>query len=86
MIVREAEELSGIELMRAAVAYFNGCRESNQDDYTPAELIRFYQAVVACEWTFSSDEWTQEQRDAAAKHGIVPTFEEHDDELTGGSL
>ncbi len=69
--------LSGIELLRRAVALFNDTREDAIDGYSPAELMRIAEAHAQSGWDAYPDQWSKAQRDAAAKHGTVPRFNDN---------
>ena len=72
----------GADELRRIVKVMGDVAEWVNDCYTIAELIRLYQAHKACEWDYYPDQWSQEQRDAAAKYGTVPKFDDNGRPLT----
>ena len=66
----------GIDVLRDAVALFDGNTESFNQKYTPEQLIKIALACWKSKWSTSPDEWTPQQVAAAILHGTPPTFEE----------
>jgi hypothetical protein len=72
--VSKDPSMSGIEHMRRAVRIFDSCNENFNQRFSPAQLLKLYDAYSACGWDITPDEWSVEQVSAALK-GIVPRWE-----------
>lgn len=71
---RWPEHLPGIEVLRIAVRMLNDNRESCNQRFTAEELLRIVAAWRASGWDIMPDQWSEKQLRAAAKRGIIPTF------------
>lgn len=72
--------MTGIEELRAAVAFFDTCRESfnmatgdKDRDWTAEQLLKLWRAMRASGWDISPDQWTDKQLKQALR-GIAPDF------------
>lgn len=72
--MQDFSKLSGIDQLRHAVHVLDSCRESFNQRYTVAELVRLVNCMMASGWDFSPDQWEQEQLTDALRYGIAPAF------------
>lgn len=81
--INEVTRMQGFPLhgdadeLRRIVRVMDNTAEWALDGYSVAELIRMFTAHAACDWDYYPDQWTQDQRDAAARLGVVPTFDDN---------
>lgn len=61
---------TGVDVLRGAVALFNGCNENFNYRYHAHDLLKLYAAYKRSEWDIAPDRWTRrELTEAIAGHG-----------------
>lgn len=72
---KQSDCLAGIEYLRTAVESLNTLRETTFDNLSTEEILRMYDAWLACEWDIYPDQWSDDQLEGAIKLGLVPNFD-----------
>jgi hypothetical protein len=68
-VTKEGE--SGIEELRRVAGVSERCREGAIDRYSAEECLNLFRACWRSVWDLYPDELTDEERDYAAKHGVL---------------
>lgn len=74
----ELHKMPGADLLRLIVENMNTTNEWANDDRSVAELINIGLAHLLGEWDKYPDEWTPEQREAAALYREPPRFDRNE--------
>jgi hypothetical protein len=77
MELEEYKKLSDIEKMRMAINAFSYCNETFLQRYNVKQLMKLHFAMMACEYDFLPDQWTDRQVKEALK-GIVPNWDDNE--------
>lgn len=77
MTLEEYNKLYDIEKMRMAINAFSYCNETFLQRYSVKELFKIHWAMMASEWDFLPDQWTDRQVREALK-GIVPCWDDEE--------
>lgn len=78
-MMKKIEE-TGMQKLRAVVSYFDRCRESFNDRFTPAQLVKLHDAAMASEWDIYADQWSERQLREALR-GIAPAWTDEGEPL-----
>lgn len=74
----ELNKMSGADLLRLIVQNMNATNEWANDNWSATELINIGTAHLLGEWDKYPDEWSREQREAAARYREPPRFDEQE--------
>lgn len=69
------------DYLQTAINVMRNTKSDLVDQYTPLEWLALYDAYHACGWDFTPDQWTDEQRNAAIDHGIIPRWDRNEKPL-----
>jgi hypothetical protein len=74
--VNNIKGLTGIEVLRRAVAMFNDCDETFNQQYTTEDLLKIAVCQLKSEYDYYPDQWTKKQLRDAIHLGKAPRWDD----------